>query len=81
MSNLSAVCLRCLCTASTQCNRTVGCQKDYCGPFLINKEYWREAQRPTLKDDDPDRTNGMVNRNIVLTMLTLIFCKSRLFIL
>lgn len=58
VSNLSTVCLRCLCHASTTCNITVGCQKNYCGPFFLTKEYWREAGRPTLKDDDPDRTNG-----------------------
>lgn len=58
VSNLSTVCLRCLCHASTTCNITVGCQKNYCGPFFLTKEYWREAGRPTLKDDDPDRTNA-----------------------
>ncbi|XP_065220773.1 uncharacterized protein LOC135845853 [Planococcus citri] len=58
VSNLSAVCLKCLCYASTQCNATVGCQKGYCGLFFITKEYWAEAGRPTLPDDDPDRTNA-----------------------
>lgn len=37
---------------------TVGCQKGYCGPLFLTKEYWRDAGRPTLRDDDPDRTNG-----------------------
>lgn len=58
VSNLSTVCLRCLCHASTQCNTTIGCQKGFCGPLFITKEYWTDAGRPTLKDDDPDRTNG-----------------------
>ncbi|KAK7601697.1 hypothetical protein V9T40_009138 [Parthenolecanium corni] len=58
VSNLSTVCIRCLCHSSTQCNMTVGCQKGYCGPLFLTKEYWRDAGRPTLRDDDPDRTNA-----------------------
>lgn len=65
MSNLSTTCLKCLCHASTQCNMTVSCQKGFCGPLFITKEYWTDAGRPVLENDDPDRTNGMFEEKLI----------------
>ncbi|KAK7868956.1 hypothetical protein R5R35_002589 [Gryllus longicercus] len=52
---LHRTCLRCLCEASSGCDRDFGCQETYCGPFGVSRIYWHEAGRPVLPHDDPDR--------------------------
>ncbi|CAH0390633.1 unnamed protein product [Bemisia tabaci] len=62
ISNLSPVCMRCLCHASSNCNLSQGCSQGYCGPFFFNREYWEDAGRPTLSaDDDPDRDQAFAD--------------------
>lgn len=58
VSNLSPLCMKCLCHASTSCNASFGCSRGYCGPFFIPRQYWVEAGKVTLPDDDPDRDNA-----------------------
>lgn len=61
MSNLSGACLRCLCEASTACNASVGCSRGYCGPYYLYREYWRDAGKLVLQDDDPERDLAFVD--------------------
>lgn len=53
--------MRCLCHASTQCNATVGCSQGYCGPYYLNRNYWKDAGQPVLHDDDPERDQAFVD--------------------
>ncbi len=55
---LHRACARCLCEAATGCERRIGSQGGYCGPFGVSRLYWHEAGRPVLPHDDPDRKEG-----------------------
>lgn len=58
VSNLTPLCMKCLCHAASSCNLTVGCLDTYCGPFQFNREYWKDAGRHVLLDDNPGREGG-----------------------
>ncbi|KAL0107547.1 hypothetical protein PUN28_014693 [Cardiocondyla obscurior] len=48
---LSQVCLGCICEVSSGCNTTIGCSGAVCGPFGITWEYWTDAGKPTLNNE------------------------------
>lgn len=51
--------MRCLCYAATEnCNLATGCKEGKCGAFGINKLYWIDAGKPTLPEDDVERSHG-----------------------
>lgn len=50
---LSRVCLGCICEAASNCNVTVGCNGEVCGPFRITWAYWADGGKPTLNDEPP----------------------------
>lgn len=61
VSNLDGQCMRCLCHASTVCNVTFGCSQGYCGPYYLYRDYWNDAGRLVLRDDDADRDRAFVD--------------------
>ncbi|EEB19553.1 conserved hypothetical protein [Pediculus humanus corporis] len=59
VSNLDAACLKCICTASTGCDKNYECSpQGFCGPFFISRKYWEEADRVTLNSDPRYREDG-----------------------
>lgn len=58
VSNLTPICLRCLCHAASGCNLTLGCVDGFCGPFQLNRAYWRDAGGFVLPGDSPSRDGG-----------------------
>uniref|UniRef100_A0A1B6CQ25 lysozyme n=1 Tax=Clastoptera arizonana TaxID=38151 RepID=A0A1B6CQ25_9HEMI len=61
VSNLTPICLRCLCHAASSCNHTIGCLGEYCGPFQVNKAYWEDAGKIVLPDDTPSRAGAFLD--------------------
>ncbi|XP_054268441.1 lysozyme 2-like isoform X2 [Macrosteles quadrilineatus] len=61
VSNLTPICLRCLCHAASSCNQTLGCIDGFCGPFQINRLYWRDAGHYVPPEDDPSRENAFLD--------------------
>ncbi|XP_013200891.1 lysozyme 1 isoform X2 [Amyelois transitella] len=57
ISNLNEACFRCLCHV-VGCDMSHGCSGGYCGPFYISRVYWVDAGKPTLPDDDANRTEA-----------------------
>ncbi|EEB11660.1 conserved hypothetical protein [Pediculus humanus corporis] len=53
--DLTSACLGCICEATTNCNLTIGCSGDLCGPFFISKDYWEDSGSPVLYGDHPSR--------------------------
>ncbi|KAJ9583155.1 hypothetical protein L9F63_022496 [Diploptera punctata] len=49
------LCMGCICEATSNCNLTFQCTRGLCGPFLISEIYWKEAGRPTITGDNPNR--------------------------
>ncbi|KAK4879070.1 hypothetical protein RN001_007216 [Aquatica leii] len=45
---VSIRCINCLCQAATACNLKGICRGELCGPFGITKNYWLEANSPTV---------------------------------
>ncbi|KAK5645896.1 hypothetical protein RI129_004360 [Pyrocoelia pectoralis] len=41
-------CIHCICHATTACNLEQSCREDFCGPFGISREYWKEVNSPTV---------------------------------
>ncbi|XP_039280368.1 uncharacterized protein LOC111058614 [Nilaparvata lugens] len=61
LSNLSPVCLRCICHASSNCNMTIGCYGGRCGPLQISRQYWKDAGRYVLPEDNPNRDGAFLD--------------------
>ncbi|KAJ8923446.1 hypothetical protein NQ315_002005 [Exocentrus adspersus] len=56
ISNYDWRCMECICKATIGgCNRSLACEKGYCGPFRISKIHWIDAGNITLPADDPER--------------------------
>lgn len=54
-------CWRCICEATSNCNTTIGCEQGFCGPFKLSWTYWKEANKPTVKGDDPESEDAYNN--------------------
>ncbi|XP_014272957.1 lysozyme [Halyomorpha halys] len=50
---VSELCLGCICEASSNCDRTLGCEGGLCGLFKMTKPYWIDANKPTIPLDSP----------------------------
>jgi hypothetical protein len=50
---VSSECLQCICEASSNCDFSVGCGADTCGPYGVTWGYWNDALRPVLDQDSP----------------------------
>ncbi|KAG8315973.1 hypothetical protein J6590_061397 [Homalodisca vitripennis] len=61
VSNLTPICMRCLCHAASSCNLTLGCVDGYCGPFQLSRGYWRDAGLHVLPDDNPSRDGAFLD--------------------
>jgi len=53
-------CLGCICDAASECNTTIGCTGDVCGPFRITKTYWADGGKPSI-DGNSDGDDGAYN--------------------
>ncbi|KAK6626518.1 hypothetical protein RUM43_003710 [Polyplax serrata] len=58
LPDLTPSCLGCICEATTNCNLTIGCLGQHCGPFFISRAYWKEAGSPVLYGDTPTRVEA-----------------------
>ncbi|XP_021918570.1 lysozyme-like [Zootermopsis nevadensis] len=57
---VSELCLGCICEATSNCNRSLGCNGDVCGLFRITWPYWSDAGKPVIPQDHPDNEGAYV---------------------
>ncbi|XP_066975786.1 lysozyme-like isoform X2 [Macrobrachium rosenbergii] len=59
-------CMNCICEAASNCNVSIGCFQPYdgsyfCGAFGISLNYWIDAGKPIIKNDDPEKPGAFEN--------------------
>ncbi|XP_024086362.1 uncharacterized protein LOC106672655 [Cimex lectularius] len=68
---VNELCLGCICEAISNCNTSLGCSGNICGLFKITWAYWADANKPTLKLDNPDSNDGKFLRHFFFNLYNL----------
>lgn len=48
---IAPICLRCICDATSGCNKMAKCDENSCGMFNMTRQYWNDAGRQEITEE------------------------------